>query len=87
MHLFTIKPKGKLEWAAYCIKQVALCRGLLITPGMVMVEFPGAHVSSHLPPMITLSIKPSLLMEKILVFKRVDPPQRCSWGETHIPNV
>ena len=63
-HLFTIIPKGKLEWAACSMKQVAACRGLLIAPQTVMVECPGMHSSYCSLPTTTCSIKPSLLLEK-----------------------
>ena len=52
-HLFTIIPKGKLEWAACSTKHMAPCRGFLITHRTVMVEFPGMHSGSGLLPIIT----------------------------------
>ena len=67
-HLFTIIPKGKLEWAACSTKQVTPCRVLFVAPGTVMVEFPGMHSGSCLLLTITLPIKPSLLLEIVWVF-------------------
>ena len=86
-HLFTITSKDKLEWAACYIKQVAPCRGLLIIPGMMMVEFPGMYSASHLLPMITLTIKPSLLLRKVWDFLRGLFLPICIPGEVCMPDV
>ena len=82
-HLFTIIPKGKLEWAASSMKQVTPF--YFIAPGTVMVEFPGMHSGSCLLPTITFPIKPSLLLEKIwvILYLWVNHAHKCSEGSVY----